>query len=56
MSVCDVIAREEDDFSAGDSECGARRPCLSVCLSASPVLESGLAQSIWTPETNPDLS
>lgn len=34
MSVCDVIAREEDDFSAGDSECGARRPCLSVCLSA----------------------
>lgn len=34
MSVCDVIPREEADFSAGDSECRAPRPCVSVCLSA----------------------
>lgn len=34
MSVCDVIPREEADFSAGDAERRARRPRVSVCLSA----------------------
>ena len=37
LSVCDAIPREAADFSAGDSECGAHRPCLSVCLPVSPV-------------------
>lgn len=34
MSVCAVIPREETDFSAGDSECGAHRSCLSALLPA----------------------